>query len=258
MKKGLVVLGLGLTLATGWAGSASADLLDDIKAAGVIRVGTEGVYPPFTFHDEAGKLTGYDVEVTRAVAKALGVKVEFVEAPWDGLVAGLDAKRYDMVANQVEPTKERLAKYDVSNPYTYSYGVLIVNKDNQSLTSFDQVKGKRAIQTLNSNWFSFAEDLGANVTGVGDAGQSFQMVATKRYDFTVNSNLALADFLKQKPNAPLKIVDKTKEPVVASFIFRKGNPELAKVINEAIAQLQASGELGQLSVKFLNTDVSHP
>ena len=66
-----------------------------------LRIGTEGTYAPFTYHDESGKLVGFDVEIGEAIAGKLGVKPEFIEGKWDGLIAGLDANRYDTVINQV-------------------------------------------------------------------------------------------------------------------------------------------------------------
>ncbi|MFV1050319.1 transporter substrate-binding domain-containing protein, partial [Klebsiella pneumoniae] len=80
---------------------ASGSLIERINNKGTITVGTEGTYAPFTYHDKDGKLTGYDVEVTRAVADKLGVKVEFKETQWDSMMAGLKAGRFDVVANQV-------------------------------------------------------------------------------------------------------------------------------------------------------------
>ncbi|MFT7758891.1 UNVERIFIED_CONTAM: transporter substrate-binding domain-containing protein, partial [Salmonella enterica subsp. enterica serovar Enteritidis] len=91
--------------------------LEQIKTAGVLKIGTEGTYAPFTYHDTAGKLVGFDVEIGEAIAKNLGVKAEFLEGKWDGLIAGLDAKRYDTVINQVGITEARKAKYDFSEPY---------------------------------------------------------------------------------------------------------------------------------------------
>ena len=88
--------------------------LDQIKSAGVFKIGTEGTYAPFTFHDASGQLTGFDVDIGRDIAQRLGVKAEFVEGKWDGLIAGLDAKRYDAVINQVGITDARRAKYDLS------------------------------------------------------------------------------------------------------------------------------------------------
>ena len=94
--------------------------LDAIKSSGVFKIGTEGTYAPFTFHDSSGALVGFDVEIGREVAKRLGVKAEFLEGKWDGLIAGLDANRYDAVINQVGITEARKQKYDFSDPYIVS------------------------------------------------------------------------------------------------------------------------------------------
>lgn len=72
-------------------GASDSDKADRIQSAGVLRVGTEGVYAPFSYHDESGKLVGYDVDVAKAVGQKLGVPVEFVETPWDSIFAALEA-----------------------------------------------------------------------------------------------------------------------------------------------------------------------
>src|SRR5699024_4924346 len=77
------------------------NLYQEIQDKGVITVGTEGTYSPFSFHDDQDNLTGYDVEVMREVAKRLDVDVEFSETQWDSMFAGLNAGRFDVVANQV-------------------------------------------------------------------------------------------------------------------------------------------------------------
>lgn len=101
-------------------GSAASSELDQIKKNGAIVFGTEGTYAPFSYHDSDNKLTGYDVEVATAVAKELGVKAKFVESNWDSLLAGVDSKKFDSVADQVTPNGERKQKYDFSDLYTYS------------------------------------------------------------------------------------------------------------------------------------------
>ncbi len=84
------------------ADNSSEDLLEKVKSDGKIVVGTEGTYAPFTFHDEkTGDLTGFDVEIAQEVGKRLGVDVEFKETQWDAIFAGLDAKRFDMIANHI-------------------------------------------------------------------------------------------------------------------------------------------------------------
>ena len=110
-----------------------------VQAAGALKIGTEGTYAPFTYHDTDGKLVGFDVEIGEAIAKKLGVKAEFLEGKWDGLIAGLDANRYDAVINQVGITEARKQKYDFSEPYIASKAVLIVRADDDSIKGFEDL-----------------------------------------------------------------------------------------------------------------------
>lgn len=109
----LVKFGLGLFMAgsaslmlvgcdkapSGNSSSASQDHLARIKSAGELKVGLGEDWQPFSFHDEKDELVGYDVEVAQNLAKKLGVKAKIVEGPWDGLFAGMDSGRYDLVIN---------------------------------------------------------------------------------------------------------------------------------------------------------------
>jgi hypothetical protein len=146
--KSLLVAGLiqvaAISSSAAWA---QADL-DRIKADGMLKIGTEGTYAPFTYHDASGALVGFDVEIGREVAKRIGVKAEFLEGKWDGLIAGLDARRYDAVINQVGITEARKAKYDFSDPYISSRAALIVRGDNDRIKSFADLKGKKSAQSL--------------------------------------------------------------------------------------------------------------
>ena len=65
-------------------------------------IGTEGTFAPFSYHDDNDNLVGYDVEVSEALAKELGVKVKFVEVKWDSLIAGLDSDKYDLVTYHLD------------------------------------------------------------------------------------------------------------------------------------------------------------
>src|SRR6476619_4367900 len=107
-------------------GSSESGSADPIKSTGVLRVGTEGVYSPFSYHDQkTGELAGYDVDVATAVGEKLGVRGEFDETPWDSMFAALEADRFDVVANEVTITPERKAKYDLSQPYSVGEGVIV-------------------------------------------------------------------------------------------------------------------------------------
>ena len=120
----------------------AADQLAAIQASGKLIVALEGAWQPWSYHDESDTLVGYDVEVSRAIAEKLGVEPEYVESDWDSLFAGLDAGRYDMVCNGVEVTDERALTYDFTTPYGYIHTALAVKKDNDTIQTFEDLKGK--------------------------------------------------------------------------------------------------------------------
>ena len=107
------------------------DLLARIQARGSIIVAMEGTWAPWTYHDESDRLVGYDVEVAQAIADKLGVKVDFVEGEWDGLLAGLDDGRYDIMVNGVGIAPDREEKYNFSTPYAFNRTAVLVRRSEE-------------------------------------------------------------------------------------------------------------------------------
>ena len=238
------------------AAAHAGENLDQIKSAGVFKIGTEGTYAPFTYHDASGALVGFDVEIGKEIAKRLGVKAEFLEGKWDGLIAGIDAKRYDAVINQVGITEARKAKYDFSEPYIASKAVLIVSGKNADIKGFADLKGKKSAQSLTSNFGKIAEKNGAELVGTDGFDQSIQLVLNGRADATINDSLSFYDFKKHKPDADVKIVAEEEKADYSGVIVRKGDPELVAAINKALAEIKADGTYKKISETYFGTDVS--
>ncbi|HID8601038.1 TPA: amino acid ABC transporter substrate-binding protein [Neisseria meningitidis] len=238
--------------------AVSGSLIERINNKGTVTVGTEGTYAPFTYHDKDGKLTGYDVEVTRAVAEKLGVKVEFKETQWDSMMAGLKAGRFDVVANQVGLTSpERQATFDKSDPYSWSGAVLIVRNDS-NIKSIADIKGVKTAQSLTSNYGEKAKAAGADLVAVDGLAQSLTLIEQKRADATLNDELAVLDYLKKNPNAGVKIVwsAPADEKVGSGLIVNKGNDEAVAKFSTAINELKADGTLKKLGEQFFGKDIS--
>ena len=241
------------------ANNGESELLQRINSGGTINIGTEGTYPPFTYHDVSGKLTGYDVEVSRAVADKLGVTVEFKETQWDAMLAGLDSKRFDMVANQVSlTTPERKAKYDKATAYSWSGAVVLAPTDDNRYSSWEGLKGLRTAQSLSSNYGELAERYEAEIVPVDGMAQAVQLVKQDRADFTMNDNLAVLDYLKNFPDSSLeiKLVAPASELRGSGLVLRKGDDAVVAKIDEAMAALQADGTLTKLSQEFFGADIS--
>ena len=168
---------------------------DGGDASEPLRVATEGTYAPFSFHAEgSNELTGYDVEVAEAVAEELGREVEFSETPFDAIFAGLEADRYDVVANQVTVNPERQAKYLFSQPYTVSKGVVVTRADDSSVTSLADVKGKTSAQSTTSSFAEIARTAGAKVEAVEGFTQAVTLLKQERVDVTINDSLAVLEY----------------------------------------------------------------
>ncbi len=249
----LVVL-LAIGVFVGGCGAKSAN--DGPLSSGVLRVGTEGVYAPFSYHDPAtGQLTGYDVEVARAVGDKLGVKVEFVETPWDSIFAALEADRFDVVANQVTITPERQAKYDISEPYAIGEGVIVTRANDSSISSLADLKGKTAAQSMTSNWAQIARDAGANVESVDGFTQAIKLLNQGRVDAIVNDSIAVYAYLATTDDKSVKIAAPAGHESETGFAARK-NSGLLPELNKAIDELRADGALTKISEKYLKANVT--
>jgi len=220
-----------------------------------LRVGTEGTYSPFSYQGTDGQLTGYDIEIAQAVGAKLGKKVEFVQTPWDAIFAGLEAKRFDLIANQVTINDERKAKYDLSDPYTVSEGVIVTRADDTSITSLANLQGKTTAQSATSNWAQVARDAGANVEAVEGFVQAIQLLKDGRVDATVNDTLAVGEYQRTNNDAGIKIAGTTGDTSEQAFAARKDSGLIAEV-NRALAELRADGTLKRISEKYFGSDVS--
>lgn len=239
------------------AASGDGDLLAQIAERGSMTFATEGTWSPWTFHNEAGDLTGYDIEVARAIAERLGVEAEFAEGEWDGLLAGLDSGRYDTMANGVSVTEEREEKYDFTEPYAYNRIVVITTGDSD-IASMDDLSGKTTANTLGSSYAILAENHGATNTGVDDFNQTVQLLESGRIDATLNDEVVFYDYMERHPEADLKIAAENDEPTHVAFPLRReaATENLLAAMNEAIAALREDGTLSELSQEFFGIDIT--
>jgi len=230
--------------------------LADIKKRGKILVAMEGTWPPFTYHDEAGKLVGFDVEVAKYIADYIGVDVEYVEGEWDGLLMGVESGRYDMLVNGVDLTEERAATYDFSDAYGYDKVVVMVKEDNNDITKISDLNGKKTANTISSTYAVIAENNGAEVNGVDDLTETIELLKNGRIDATLNAEVTYLDYIKQYPDAGIKVACYADEVWDIAIPMKKGSTELVKVVNEAIAKAHADGTLKALSEKYFGIDIT--
>ena len=246
--------GAGSTAGSGEA----ADRLEAAKARGTLIVALEGAWSPWCYHDDTDTLVGYDVEVSRAIAQYMGLEPEYVEGEWDGLFAGLEAGRYDIVCNGVEVTEERAKSYDFSEPYAYIHTALAVRADDDSITCFEDLAGKTTANSIASTYMTLAESYGAEVLGVDTLDETIQMLLAGRVDATLNADVSFYDYLNVHPDAAFKLVAETEEAShVCIPVKNDGSADtLLAAVNEAIDALRADGTLAEISEKYFGNDIS--
>jgi L-cystine transport system substrate-binding protein/L-cystine transport system permease protein len=254
-RRALLAVVLATALLTAACGSGQNGA-DRIASSGVLRVGTEGTYAPFSYQDPAtGQLAGYDVDVARAVGEKLGKQVEFVQTPWDSIFAALEANRFDVVANEVTITPERASKYDLSEPYSVGEGVVITRANDDSITSLDDLKGKTVGATITSNWAQISRDAGATVAPVEGFTQAITLLSQGRVDAVVNDSIAFHAYQAETNDQSVKIGATIGEKSEQAFAARK-NSGLLPELNKALDELRADGTLAAISQKYLKANAT--
>ncbi|RXZ44800.1 transporter substrate-binding domain-containing protein [Crenobacter cavernae] len=253
MKKSLVLLA-ALAVSTH---AIAADLLDTAKSRGTLKIALEGSYPPFNFKDKNQQLTGFEVDFGRALAQRLKLKPEFVTGEWSGLLAGLQAGKFDVVLNQVSITDKRKEVFDFSVPYTVSSAQLIVRKnETRAFKSLEDLKGKKLGVGQGSNYADMAKAVpGIEVKTYPGAPEYLQDLATGRLDAALNDNLMVPFSIKEsklpvKAGAPVGGITQMGVP------FARGNPKFKAAVDKAIGAMQADGSFKKISVKWFGIDVS--
>ena len=235
------------------------DILQQIKDRGSIIIAMEGVWQPWTYHDESGALTGFDVEVGNLIAEGLGVKAEFVETAWDGILAGVDSGRFDIACNGVGYTEKRQESYDFSSVYVYSEMVLVVREDDEEIKTIEDLKGKKTANSPNSTYASVAEKAGAEVTYVDTLGETMALLEEGRVNATLNDKDSAESYLSEHPEAKVKIVlTVAGEPVAVPMKKGAESDSLQAEIDRIFQEARENGKLAELSIKYFGVDLTKP
>jgi polar amino acid transport system substrate-binding protein len=278
MKKRLFVRLLAVSFVILCAGSAFAGaVLDEIMAAGVIKVSTDANYAPQSFLNDKGELEGFDVSVAKEVAKRLGVKVEFVTPDWDLITSGNWGKRWDISIGSMTPTAERMKALHFTMPYYSTPAQFAVHKDNTSIKSIKDLDGKRIGVGTETTYDRY---LNKDLELVGVKLKYLDWKASKVTTYPTDANaiedIALGDgvrldaVLTAKPTifeaaksgcgsgCPIKMLG---EPVyyehlsVALDKSRPNSESLLKKLNEILSSMYKDGTLVALSMQFYGTDL---
>jgi len=261
-KKIALILTTLVALILVLTGCSSNKNAGDTKTPGTLTIGLEGTYAPYSYRDN-GKLDGFEVEYGKAVAKKLGLKAKFVPTKWDSLIAGLNAKTFDVVINNVAENPSRKKAYIFSEPYIYSRSV-VITKDNSGINSIDDIKGQKIAAGTGTDNYNHAKHFGATVVPAGDFQTSMSMIDNGRVKGAFNSKEAFLTWKKDqdkkdKKKTDLKYIEipENKLPVSKiAPIYNKKSTKLSKDVTKATKELYKDGTMKKLSVKYFGEDIT--
>ncbi len=249
------------TLLPGWAMAQAGGLtLAQIKASGELRIGCEAAYVPFTYRQD-GKIVGYDVDLAEVLCKSLGVKPNFIDTAWAGVIPSLYAKKFDVIMSSMSYTKERLERVAFSIPYAEASQALLVRAaDAATIKSGADLNNKTLAVKLGSPGQILQERINAGLKSNGGAGfkelrtfddhpSAYVALAQNRVDGVLNTLATLAMVLKDAPGK-YAIVKGLGADNWAGIAARKEDTELVAWLNTELGRLRADGTLFQLQEKW--------
>jgi len=264
MKRNVIWLSLLIVMSivlTACASSASGSHLDAIKEAGTIKVGTSADYPPFEYVDASGKKTGFDIELMEEIAKRMDVKLEWIDMPFDSLIAGVQEGKIDASISAFNYTEERDQVVDFTDPYyngedafTVAEGFTGVIEDPEDVAAY-----KVGVQTGTTQDGWLTDTLVGG--GLMPEGNLFRYERADQVALDLKSgrvDVMMADYIPAKALAEqlggLKIAF---VGVVSSgpmnIVIPQGDTELAQEMNTIIKQLLDDGFITELAIKYFGS-----
>lgn len=262
----------GLTLSLAACGNssssaASGSSASSASASGVtkITIGTEGTYAPYTYLDDDGNLTGFDVEVARAVGEKLDdYEFEFQTIEWSSMFASLDADKIQTISNQVALNDERKAKYLFEDtPYAYAVNAIAFKAGRTDIKTIEDLHGKTVDAGTTSANTTWLENYNAENNDVitlnytdGDISKMLQDIVNGRADATINSPVSVKTVVDEQGLDIDWVIfpDTGFTPVYFPFTDSDEGEKLSKAFETALTELIEDGTLSELSVKFLGDD----
>ena len=224
---------------------------------GVLMVGVEIGYPPMEYFDEDGTTPiGFDMELAAAIADYLGLELELVDTAWDGIFAGLDSDKYDMVMSSCSITAARQENYLMSTPYVQNAIELLVPKGSD-ITGIEDVAGHSvAVQgETTAHDYLRDHDTGCDIMDYDKVINAFDELKLGRVDAVLTDSVVAAYYLGEDvDNYDVVWVCDDAEPI--GVTFKKGNDDLCAAIEEALDALAADGTTAEIAMKYFGDDIA--
>jgi polar amino acid transport system substrate-binding protein len=253
-----------LTIGVGTAAQAE-DVLERVKAAGVLTVGTETAFAPFDFID-AGAHAGMNIDVFNGIGEALGVKIEWVTLPWDGVLPGLESGKFDMVAGPATITNARLERYRFTVPVAEATVALLKAAGDEELTKPEDIAGKAVGSGKATAQLAQLEEFAKTLPEPIEAkeyvsfNEAYADLAAGRIVAVANSFPNIAYVAQQRPDTFAVVEPPFGAKTYFGFPGRKDADyaTLMDAIDAAILAMKADGRLAELQKKWFGVTFETP
>ena len=265
-KRTILKFAIGACVAMGLGGAAYADdILAKVKAAGVLKVGTETEFAPFDFID-AGAHVGLNVDLFDEIGKELGVKIEWVALPWDGVLPALEAGKFDMVAGPATITKARMEHYRFSPPIAEATVALLKRKGDKSVMKPEDIGGKIVGAGTATSQLAQLKAFGDTLPGKVDAreyvgfNEAYADLAAGRIVAVGNSLPNIAFVAKQRADTFEVVLPTFGAKSYFGFIGRKDADyaSLADAVQAAMLKIKSDGRMATIQKKWFGTTFETP
>lgn len=230
-----------------------------------LTVATSGTLYPTSYHDpKTKKLTGYDVEVVRAIAKGLHKKVVFKEYSVDGMLTAVKTGKADMAVDDFAISPARKKNYLMSSPIKHSFNSIMVrSSDNSGINSWSDLKGKKSAGEAGTNYQRLSKQLGAKLVNYDNVSNDVYVRDLKngKTDYIMNDYYLEKLALQADPNSGLKILPNmyfttNEDGSGEGIVFNKKDKALQKEVNQEISKLKKNGKLSKIAKKYYGADVT--
>ena len=262
-----VVVGAGLGCS---GGAADTDLLTEIKERGEFIVGTEARFPPFEFVED-GEIVGYSTDIMDHIMQALpGVELTRLDLPWQGILPGLAAARFDYVVTSVTVTRERYERYALSLPIADATMALVKRRGDDAIEAPEDIAGHLVGSQAGSAQLqalqAFAEELSRAGAGVEeirtyvDFNEAYAALAAGRIRAVCDSLPNLLRLVRTRPDAFEMVLPTFGPKTYFSWAGRRDaeSASLAAFMDEQLAALNESGVLTALQEKWFGGPLDLP
>lgn len=265
-KRMFLKAALGLSLALATVGGAQAeDALAKVKAAGTLKVGTETAFAPFDFID-GGQHVGLNVDLFDEIGKEMGVKIKWVALPWEGVLPGLDAGKFDMVAGPATITKARMERYRFLPPVGDATNAILKRKGDTALMKPADIAGKSAGAGKATSQLAqlqvYAKTLPAAVTIREYVGynEAYADLAAGRISAVANSLTNIAFVAKTRPDTFEVVEPSFGQKSYFGFIIGKDpdHAALADAVSGAMLKIKADGRLATIEKRWFGAAFDLP